>query len=86
MYSEAVEHLKKRFKPVDIEELKGIEFHQKMQGTESIEQLGISLQKLGRKAFPGTSGKEFDRLLKGRFFQALHTKWQRRLYRSPKAW
>ena len=79
VYKEAVEYLKGRFKPIDIEELKGIEFHQKMQGAETIEQLGITLQKLGRKAFPGTSGKEFDRLLKGRFFKALHTKWQRKL-------
>ena len=78
-YSEAVSQLKKRFSPVDIEELRGIEFHQKMQSTETIEQLGITLQKLGRKAFPGVTGKEFDRLLKGRFFQALHQKWQRKL-------
>ena len=75
----AVSQLKKRFSPVNIEELRGIEFHQIMQGTETIEQLGITLQKLGRKAFPGVTGKEFDRLLKGRFFQALHQKWQRKL-------
>ena len=65
VYLEVSECLKKRFKPVDIEELKGIEFHQKMQGSnETIEQLGLKLQKLGSKAFPGTTGKEFDRLLK----------------------
>ena len=38
---------------------------------ESVEQLGISLQQLGRKAFPSIHGKELDRLLKDRFFQAL---------------
>ena len=79
VYDDVVSHLQKRFKPVDIEELKGIEFHLKIQGSESIEKLGISLQKLGRKAFPSINGKEYDRLLKGRFFQALHTKWQRKL-------
>ena len=79
VYTTVKAKLKKRFRPVDIEELKSIEFHQKMQGTESVEKLGLSLQKLARKAFPSTTGKEFDRLLKGRFFQALHTKWQRKL-------
>lgn len=33
----------------------------------SIEELGISIQQLGMKAFPG---KDFDRLLRGRFYQA----------------
>ena len=46
---------------------------------ESVEQLGIALQSLARKGFPQSKGREFDRLLKGRFFQALHTKWQRKL-------
>ena len=46
VYSAAVEYLKKRFKPVDIEELKGMEFHQKVQSTETVEELGICLQKL----------------------------------------
>ena len=50
-----------------------------MQVDESIEQLGIDVQTLGRKAFPQACGHEFDRLLKGRFFQALRTKWQRKL-------
>ena len=50
-----------------------------MQGEESIEQLGMDLQRLGRKAFPGIEGKEFDRLLKGRLYQALHPRWQRKL-------
>ncbi len=75
----AMESMKKRFQPVDIEELRGLQFHHKMQGEESVEQLGISLQQLGRKAFPSMTGKELDRLLKGRFFQALHVKWQRKL-------
>ena len=50
-----------------------------MQQEESIEQLGIELQNLGRKAFPQMNEKELDRLLKGRFFQALNSKWQRKL-------
>ena len=78
-YNSAVQKLKKRFRPIDIEELKGIEFHQKIQADESIEQLGIDLQTLGRKAFPQACGREFDCLLKGPFFQALRTKWQRKL-------
>ena len=78
-YPSAVESLRKRFRPIDIEELRGLEFHQKVQGEESVEKLGLDLQQLGRKAFPSADGREFDRLLKGRFFQALHTKWQRKL-------
>ena len=78
-YSQAVGALKKRFRSVGIEELKGLEFHRRVQGEESVEQLGMDLQKLGRKAFPATEGKEFDRLLKGRFYQALHPRWQRKL-------
>ena len=38
---------------------------------ESVEQLGISLQQLGHKAFLSMFGKELDRLLKSRFFKAL---------------
>ena len=78
-YDEAIKALKKRFCPVDIEELRGLEFHTRVQGDESIEQLGIDIQKLGHKAFPTMKGKEFDRIIKGRFFQALHVKWQRKL-------
>ncbi len=78
-YKLATQALRKRFRPIDIEELRGIEFHQKMQGEESIEKLGIDLQRLARKAFPKAMGKEFDRLIKGRFFQALYPKWQRKL-------
>ena len=44
-----------------------------------MEQLGLELQHLGRRAFPSTEGKDFDRLLKGRFLQALHSRWQRKL-------
>ena len=75
----AADVLRKKFPPVDIEELRGLEFHCKVQENESVEQLELELQRLGRKAFPSTDGKDFDCLLKGRFFQALLTKWQRKL-------
>ena len=79
-FDTAVSALKKRFRPADIEELRGLEFHHRTQGDgESIEQVGISIQQLGRKAFPSITGKDFDRLLKGRFYQALMVKWQRKL-------
>ena len=78
-YTTAVEALKKRFHPVDIEELRSLEFHQLMQEQQSVEQLGIELQSLARRAFPESSQKEFDRLVKGRFFQALLPKWQRKI-------
>ena len=78
-YEKAADTLRKRFRPVDIEELRGLEFHRKVQENETVEQLGLELQRLGRKAFPSTSGRDFDRSLKGRFFQALLTKWQRKL-------
>ena len=39
---------------------------------------------MGRKAFPQMNEKELDHLLKGRFFQALNSKWQRKLA-APKA-
>ena len=73
----------KRFKPSDIEELRGLEFHHLMQTSETIEQLGIKIQQLGRKAFLIITGRDFDRLLKGRFYQALLVKWQRKL-KSPR--
>ena len=75
----AIRALGTRFKPRDIEELRGLEFHHKTQGDESIDQLGISIQQLGRKAFPSIVGKDFDHLLKGHFYQALLVKWQRKL-------
>ena len=38
---------------MDIEELKSIEFHQKMQSPgESVQKFGICLQKLAGKVFP----------------------------------
>lgn len=46
---------------------------------ESVEQLGIVIQQLGRRAFSSMKGKELDRLLKGRFYQALYVKWQCKL-------
>ena len=48
---------------LDIEELRGLDFHHKTQGGESVEQFGILLQQLEQKAFPSMSGKELDRLL-----------------------
>ena len=78
-YDEAIKALKKRFRQIDIEELRSLEFHTRVQGDELIEKLGIDIQKLGHKAFPTMKGKEFDRIVKGRFFQALHVKWQRKL-------
>ena len=41
--------------------------------------MGIDLLDLDRKAFPKIVGTEFDCFLKGRFFQALQTKWQCKL-------
>ena len=83
-YDAAVKKLKERFRPVNIAELKGIEFHQRMQlPEEPVEQLGIALQNLARKAFPQSKGREFDHLLKGWLFEALHTNCQRKL-RAPK--
>ena len=38
-YHKAVKALKQRFKPVDIEELRGLEFHQLMQEQQIVEQL-----------------------------------------------
>ena len=80
----AVKSLRKRFLLLDIEELRGLEFYQLTQDKQSVEQLGMDLQRLARKAFPKMDMKEFDRLLKGRFYQALLTKWQRKLG-APKA-
>lgn len=49
-YERAKAALKDRFKSVDIEELRGLEFHHKMQEYESIEELGMELEMLGYKA------------------------------------
>ena len=78
--SDAVAALRKCLTPKDIEELHGLEFHRHAQeSNESVEQLDISIQQLERKVFPGLPGKDFDRLLKGRFYQALLVKWQCKL-------
>ena len=49
-----------------------MEFHQKMQDKESVEELGLDLQRLARKAYPGMGKTEFDRMLKGKFYQSLN--------------
>jgi len=59
-YTEAVAALKSRFKPVDIEELRGLEFHQLMQTEESVEKLGLQLRSLAGKAFPSLGTRELD--------------------------
>ena len=41
-----------------------------------MEHLWISIQHLSCKAFPSITGKDFDWLLKCRFYQALIVKWQ----------
>ena len=78
-YSATVEALRSRFKPVDIEELRGMEFHQLIQTDQSVEALGLALQRLAKRAFSMLKGKDFYRLVKGRFFQALLPRWQRKL-------
>ena len=78
-YSATVDALGSRFKPVDIEELRGMEFHQLIQTDQSVEALGLELQRPAKRAFPTLKGKDFDRLVKGRFFQALLPRWQRKL-------
>ena len=65
-YTLAIAVMKKRFALVDIDELRGMEFHSLTQENQSVEQVGIELQKLAHKAFPSLSGADFDRLLKGR--------------------
>ena len=40
--------LRKRFKPGGIKELLWLEFHYRMPGDEPIEQLGLSIQQLGK--------------------------------------
>ncbi len=78
-YESVVAALRKRFRSLDIEELRGLEFHQVIQDKQSVETLGVELQRLGRKAFPMSGHNEFDRMLKGQFYQALLPKWQRKL-------
>ena len=67
-YDKLIEHLKTRFHPIDIAKLRGLEFHQKVQGDDSVEQLGLDLETLGRRTFASASATEFDRMLKGRFY------------------
>ena len=76
----AVESFLHKYQPVEIEELCRLEFHHKKQDDgESVEQLGLVIC-LGRRAFPSMTGRQLDRqVLKCRFFQVLHVKWQRRL-------
>ena len=78
-YGATVSALKARFKAVDIEELRGMEFHQVIQKAQSVERLGLELQKLAKRAFPCLSGIDFNRQMKGRFFQALLPKCQCKL-------
>lgn len=59
-YKKAMDALHGCFKLVDIEELRGLEFHHKVQGDKSVEELGMVLQELGRKAFSSSHGREFD--------------------------
>lgn len=78
-YATVVSTLKKWLRSLDIAELKGLEFHQLMQDRQSVDDLGVTLQKLAVKAFPESGAKKFDRMPKGRFYQALLPKWQRKL-------
>ena len=55
-----------------------------MQEQQSVEELGVQLQRLGRKSLLGSGPKEFGWMLKGHFYQALLPKWQRKLG-APKA-
>lgn len=70
-YNETVEALRKRFKPVDIEELRGIEFHQMVQGGGGV--------RAACSQETAIAGKDLHRLLKGRYFQVLDSHWQRKL-------
>ena len=60
-------------------DMRGMEFHQLIQTDQSVEALGLELQTLAKRGFPTLKGKDFDRLVKGRFFQALLPRWQRKL-------
>ncbi len=50
-----------------------------MQTKQSVEEVGICLQRLAKKAFPGSTPKKWDRLLKSKCYQALLLKWHRKL-------
>ena len=47
-YSATVEALGSRFKLVDIEELREMEFHQLMQKDQTVEELGLEFQSLAK--------------------------------------
>ena len=64
-YDKAKSALKNRFKSVDIAELRGLEFHHKQQESETVEELGMELQRLGNLAFPTLHGQERDTFLSG---------------------
>ena len=51
-YSATVEALRSRFRPADIKELRGMELHQLVQKDQSVEALGLELQRLAKRAFP----------------------------------
>ena len=58
-YEKLVVALQKRFRSLDIEELRGLEFHQLMQEQGSVEELGVELRSWNGKPFlpavPGSS-------------------------------
>ena len=56
----AILDLRKRFQPGGIEELRGLKFHHLTQESETIEQLGLRIQQLERKAFPTIIGTDFE--------------------------
>ena len=82
-YTSFVLMLRKRFQSLDIEELKGLDCQQLIQDKQSVEELGVVMQKVAHKAFPESGAKEFDRMLKRCLYQALLPKWQWK-FRAPK--
>ena len=78
-YDTLVTALKDRFKPVDIAELRGLEFQQLTQKEQFIEQLGLQLTQLAKKAFLTLGTTDLDRMLKGHLIQALLPQWERKL-------
>ena len=73
-YGKLLVSLQKRFRSLDIEELRGLEFHQLMQEGRSVEELGVELQNVGRKlSLPATRR---NLTASGQFYQALHCKKQ----------
>ena len=72
-FSHAVSALKKIFQPVNIEELHGLKFHHTCKGLRPSSSWYNPT--FGTKRFCSITGKAFDRLLNGQFYQALHVKW-----------